>query len=117
MPIPAAAVVLGKTAGASSHASTALRPKETLNMGNNGKVVLVLVVSAAVVFIQHQRSGQGQSGEQFIAIGVVGFILLLIGEFAPDVAFAMALLFLVGILLNSPNGVPVLAGTKTAKKG
>lgn len=119
MPLPAAAMVAGKTAGASSHASTALHPKETF-MGGNGKIVLILAVSAAVVFIQHVRSGQGQDGEQYIAIGVVGFILLIIGEFAPDVAFALALLFLVAILLNSPNGVPVVAGaaSKTpTKKG
>jgi hypothetical protein len=84
-------------------------------MGNNKELIIVLLAGSAVlVFVQHARSGQGQNGTQYIAIGVVGFMLLFLAEFAPEIAFGLAVLFFVGIMLNSPNGVPVI-GSATKK--
>lgn len=89
-------------------------PKGQL-MGNHKELIIVLLAGSAVlVFVQHARSGQGQNGTQFIAIGVVGFMLLFLSEFAPEIAFGLAILFFIGVFLNSPNGVPVV-GSATKK--
>jgi hypothetical protein len=80
----------------------------------NGEILLLLVSSAGIIFIDSVREGKGLEGQQFIALGVAGFILLFLGQFFPEIAFAFTLLFFVGVLLNSPNGIPfVSTGSST----
>lgn len=82
-------------------------------MGNHKEMIIVLLAGSAVlIFVQHARNGKAQNGKQFIAIGIVGFMLLFLAEFIPDLAFAFAILFFVGVLLNSPNGVPVISSNQ-----
>lgn len=83
-------------------------------MGDNvsTQIVLLLLASGVVIFVQHARQGEPQQGDQYIAIGIVGFIMLFMAEFIPEFAFAFTLLFFVAVLLNSPNGIPVIAPTK-----
>jgi hypothetical protein len=78
-------------------------------------IIMLLAGSAVLVFVQHARSNTPQSGRQFIAIGIVGFLLLFVSEFASDIALAFATLFFIAILLNSPKGIPVVS--ESAKKG
>jgi hypothetical protein len=80
----------------------------------NGEILLLLVSSAGIIFIDSVREGKGLEGQQFIALGVAGFVLLFLGQFFPEIAFAFTLLFFVGVLLNSPNGIPfVSTGSST----
>lgn len=72
------------------------------------QIVLLLVLAGVIIFIQHDKSGQAQSGVQFAALGVVGFVLLVIASFWPDVAFLFTILFVVAVILNSPNGIPIV---------
>lgn len=78
------------------------------------QIVLMLVLAAVIIFIQHDSTGKPQDGIQYTAIGVVGFALLILAQFAPDIAFAFTILFLVAVILNSPNGVPLLSKAKSA---
>lgn len=74
----------------------------------NGEILMLLVSSAGIIFIDHARSGQPQPGDQYAALGITGFILLFLGQFWPEVAFAFTVLILVSIILNSPNGIPFI---------
>lgn len=74
--------------------------------------ILMLVASGVLVFVDHARAGKPQDGNQYVALGVVGFALLFLGEFAPDLAFGFSLLILVSIILNSPNGLPFIPQKK-----
>jgi hypothetical protein len=86
--------------------------------GNNQETILVLlVVSAGVIFIQKERSGKGQDGKQFMALGIVGFILLLLAQFLPDLALAFTGLFTLAVVLNNPNGIPFVSEGGKQKKG
>lgn len=82
------------------------------SLGSAGKnetsIILLLVLAGVVIFIQHDRSGKAQSGTQFAALGVVGFILLVLANFVPSLALVFTVLFVVSIVLNSPNGIPVI---------
>ena len=51
----------------------------------NGEILLLLISSAGIIFIDNERSGKGQSGDQYIALGIAGFVLLFLGQFAPTV--------------------------------
>lgn len=108
----ALAVAAAKVAG--HGAATAATPSTGLK---NEEILLLMVASAGMIFVDHARSGQPQPGNQFAAVGIVGFVLLGVGEFAPAVAFAFALLFFIAIVLNSPRGIPfIAASTPTTKK-
>lgn len=75
----------------------------------NTQILLMMTGSAVVIFVQNAKKGTPQQGDQFIAIGIVGFVLLFIASFWPEVAFGFAILFFVSVILNSPNGIPVIA--------
>lgn len=79
----------------------------------NGEILLLLISSAGLIFIDNARSGKGQSGDQYLALGIMGFVLLFLGQFAPELAFAFTLLVFVAIILNSPNGIPFVPGTSS----
>ena len=83
-----------------------------LEAGNNQEIMLLMVASAAMIFIDHDRSGQPQNGNQYLALGIVGFVLLFLGEFWPEFAFGFAVLIFVSIILNSPKGLPFVPSTK-----
>ena len=102
--IPVVAAV-GHTA---SHAGTS----ELYGGSVSTQIVLLLLGSSVIIFVQNARMGRPQNGDQYIAIGIVGFILLFVSEFWPAIAFGFATLFFVAVLLNSPNGIPVIAPTK-----
>jgi len=70
--------------------------------------MLLLILAGVIIFIQKERSGKGQDGRQYAALGVVGFILLMLANFWPDMAFLFTLLFVTAVILNSPNGVPFI---------
>jgi hypothetical protein len=110
--MPVAALGLSKAALGSAKARSALNPEGSF-MGNNKElIILIMAGSAVLVFVQNTRRGQPQDGRQYVAIGVVGFFLLFFAEFAPSLAFAFALLFGLSVILNSPNGVPIVASKK-----
>lgn len=75
----------------------------------NGEILLLLISTGGIIFIDHARSGQGQPGDQYAALGITGFILLFLGQFWPEVAFAFALLIMISVVLNSPNGIPFIS--------
>jgi hypothetical protein len=104
---------------AAGHAAASGLGTGPSGMGDNGELIIVLmVISTGLVFIDHDRSGKPQSGNQYIAIGVVGFFLLLLSNFWPEMALAMAALFTVSIVLNTPNGVPFISsGAPTGPTG
>jgi hypothetical protein len=77
--------------------------------GNEQQILLLLVLAGVIIFIQHDASGKAQQGTQFAALGVVGFILLVIAQFSPEIAMAFTVLFVVAVVLNSPNGVPLVS--------
>lgn len=84
----------------------------------NGEILLLLISTGGIIFIDHARSGSGQPGDQYAALGITGFILLFIGQFWPEIAFAFALLILISVILNSPNGIPFMAsGAPTGPTG
>lgn len=77
--------------------------------GDNEELIIVMmVVSAGLIFIDHDRSGKPQDGNQFIALGIVGFFLLVLDQFWSELALAFAALFTVSIILNTPNGIPFI---------
>lgn len=84
-----------------------------ISAGSNEQILLLMAASAAMIFIDKDRSGEGQDGTQYLALGIVGFVLLFIGEFWPEGAFGMALLIFISIILNSPRGLPFVP-SKTA---
>lgn len=84
----------------------------------NGEILLLLISTGGIIFIDHARQGQPQPGDQYAALGITGFILLFLGQFWPEVAFAFTLLILISVILNSPNGIPFMAsGTPTGPTG
>ena len=101
MPVPMAAAAGVHTA---AHATSS----EIVGGDVSTQIVLLLMGSGVIIFVQNARNGKPQNGGQYIAIGVVGFILLFMSEFIPEIAFAFASLFFVAVLLNSPNGIPVI---------
>lgn len=77
--------------------------------GDNEELIIVMmVVSAGLIFIDHDRSGKAQDGNQYVALGIVGFFLLVLDKFWPELALAFAGLFTVSIILNTPNGIPFI---------
>lgn len=74
------------------------------------QILLLLILAGVIIFIQSERSGKGLNGVQFAALGVVGFFLLVLSQFWPEVAFSFTLLFLLSIILNSPKGIPLVPG-------
>jgi hypothetical protein len=74
------------------------------------QILLLLIASGVIIFIQHENSGKPQQGTQYAALGVVGFVLLFLAQFWPEVALTFTVLFVVSIVLNSPNGVPLIGG-------
>jgi hypothetical protein len=82
----------------------------------NGEILMLLASSAGLIFIDNARANKPQSGEQYLALGIMGFILLFLGQFAPEIAFAFTVLVFVSIILNSPNGIPFVP-SQTATKG
>lgn len=110
MPVPAASTIATHQAASSiAGAPSGVSTSETK------AILLLMTMSAVVIFVQNARTGKPQSAEQFIAVGVVGFILLMLGNVSPPLGLSFAILFFVAIVLNSPNGVPLVAAT--AKKG
>lgn len=81
-------------------------------MDNTGTFI-ILVGSAGLLLVDDLRSSGAFNEVQFVALGVVGAILLFVGTFAPELAFAFASLFGLSILLNSPNGIPFVTSTIT----
>ena len=113
MPAP---LLAAKAATSATDSQGNFDPKGAF-MGNNRElIILIMVGSAILIYIQHARNGTPQDGTQFVAIGVVGFVLLFIAAFAPAIAFAFALLFGVAVALNSPNGVPIISQPKASSK-
>ena len=101
MPVPIAAAAAGHTG---AHAVSS----EYVGGDVSTQIVLLLLGSGVVIFVQNARNGKAQDGGQYIAIGVVGFMLLFLSEFVPEIAFAFTILFFVAVLLNSPNGIPLI---------
>lgn len=81
----------------------------------NSEILLMLVSTAGIIFIDHARSGQAQPGNQYAALGIVGFVLLFLGQFAPELAFGFTVLIMVSVIFNSPNGIPFLSTNKTTQ--
>lgn len=81
----------------------------------NGEILLLLVSSAGIIFIDHARAGNPQPGNQYAALGIVGFIILFIGQFAPEIAFAFTILLMVSIIFNAPNGLPFISNSSPTK--
>jgi hypothetical protein len=81
------------------------------------QILLLLVLAAVIIFIQTENSSKALDGQQFAALGVVGFILLVLAQFWPEVALTFTVLFVLSIILNSPNGVPVIGGSTAAGSG
>jgi ABC-type proline/glycine betaine transport system permease subunit len=73
------------------------------------QILLLLVLATVIVFIQHDASGKAQDGTQYAALGIVGFFLLVLTQFWPSVALTLTILFVISIILNSPNGVPLVS--------
>lgn len=97
-----------------------ISPVTAPNLGGgayNGEILLLLISSAGLIFIDNARSGKGQTGQQYIALGIAGFILLFLGQFAPEIAFAFTLLIFVGIIFNSPNGIPFVSEGSSTTTG
>lgn len=97
--------------GAFGHVAASQVGSAPSGMGGdyNGEILLLLVSSAGIIFIDHARAGQPQPGDQYAALGIAGFILLFLGQFMPELAFAFTVLILVSIILNSPNGIPFMS--------
>lgn len=108
--------VVGKTA---AHGAASSFGSAASNMGgdNDELIILLMVVSAGLIFIDHDRSGKPQSGNQFIALGIIGFVLLLLDRFWSEVAVGLAMLFTVSIVLNTPNGIPFVSSGPTIAPG
>ena len=82
-----------------------------VGMSNTG--TFVLLIGTAGMILVDDLQGHGKFNEiQFVALGIVGAIILFVGTFVPDLAFAFAALFALSVLLNSPNGIPFVTSTK-----
>ena len=81
------------------------------NTSEEQQILLLLVLAAVIIFIQHDKSGTTQNGTQYAALGVVGFLLLVLAQFWAELALTFTILFVVSIILNSPNGIPVIGGS------
>lgn len=106
-------------ATAASHATTHTAASQVVPSGNSNKeqqILLMMILAAVIIFIQHDSSGQKQDGTQYAALGVVGFILLVIAQFWAEFAFGFAVLFLLSVILNSPNGIPLVSKASTQAK-
>lgn len=78
------------------------------------QILLLLVFCGAIIFIQHDKDGKPQDGAQYAALGVVGFLLLFLAQFWPELALTFTILFVVAVVLNSPNGVPLISSSTAA---
>lgn len=99
------------TIAAASHIATHGAASQVIPAGQSDKeqqILLLLILAGVIIFIQHDNSGKAQDGTQYAALGVVGFILLVLAQFWPDIAFTFTVLFVVAVVLNSPNGIPVI---------
>ena len=105
--------------GAVSHVGASQLAGAPSGMGGdyNGEILLLLVSSAGIVFIDHARSGQPQPGNQYAALGIVGFVLLFLGQFWPEIAFSFTVLIFVSIIFNSPNGLPFISSSSSTPNG
>lgn len=97
-------------------ASSVANAPSGLNANQNQHILLMMVASGAIIFIDHARSGEPQTGNQYAALGVVGFALLFLGEFWPEMAFGISILILLSIILNSPRGLPFVPTKKKTTK-
>ena len=107
------------TIAAVSHVASHSAASQVIPSGKSDheqQILLLLVLATVIVFIQTDKSGKQQSGVQYAALGVVGFFLLVLSQFWPSVALTFTILFVTSIILNSPNGVPVV-GKLAAKAG
>lgn len=100
---------------AATHVGVSSFTKAPSGMGGdyNGEILMLLVSSAGIIFIDHARSGQPQPGNQYAALGIVGFVLLFLGQFWPEIAFAFTVLIFVSIIFNAPNGLPFISSANT----
>lgn len=98
-----------------AHAAAAGAP--TSGGDNDELIMIMLVISAGLIFIDHDRSGKPQDGNQFIALGIVGFFLLVLDRFWSELAIALAALFTVSIILNTPNGIPFVSSSTSTAPG
>lgn len=99
------------TIAAVGHAASHGAASQVVPQGKSNQeqqILLLLVLAAVVIFIQADRTNKPQNGAQYAALGVVGFILLVLAQFWAEAALAMTILFVVSIILNSPNGIPVV---------
>jgi len=88
-----------------------------VNPNDPEKVILgTLVLTAAVVTWRGVRSGT-LSPRTYAALGVVAFLLLGLGTFAPQLAAAFAVLVLVVVLLSSQADLVALSGLSTGAAG
>lgn len=70
----------------------------------------IILVGCAGLLLVDDLGGHGHINlVQYIALAVVGAVLLFVGTFAPSLATAFAALFGISILLNSPNGIPIIS--------
>lgn len=95
-----------------SVASSAANTPSGIHNDESEYILMLLAASAVLIFIDRDRSGKGQDGDQYIALGIVGGGLLLLGTFWPSGALAFAILFFVSIVLNTPNGIPFVTSGK-----
>jgi hypothetical protein len=110
MTMAAAGLSAGAAKAGAGHAASQVIPQGKSNAEQ--QILLLLILAAVVIFIQTDKSGKQQSGTQYAALGVVGFILLVIAQFWAGFALGMTVLFVVSIILNSPDGIPVIGGSK-----
>jgi hypothetical protein len=101
-------MVMPAAAAAGGHTTAHAVSSEYIGGSVPTQIVLLMSGAAVVIFVQNAKNGKAQDGNQYIAIGVVGFILLFLSEFFPSIGFAFAVLFFVAVMLNSPNGIPVI---------
>jgi len=108
--------VIGKT-GAHAAASGFGNAASNVGGDNDELIIVMMIVSAGLIFIDHDRSGKPQDGNQFIALGIVGFFLLVLDRFWPELAVGLAALFTVSIILNTPNGIPFVPSSTSIAPG
>lgn len=109
-------MTIAAVGSAAGHAATHGAASQVVPSGKSNveqQMLLLLILCGIIIFIQSERSGKGLNGVQFAALGVVGFFLLVLAQFWAEVAFAFTILFTVSIVLNSPNGIPLIGSGGT----
>lgn len=102
-----------------THVAASSITKAPAGMGGdyNGEIIMLLVSSAGIIFIDHAKNGQPQPGNQYAALGIVGFVLLFLGQFWPELSFAFTVLIFVSIIFNAPNGLPFIGANSGTNAG